>query len=43
MSAGRVPDGTSAELENSRLGALDIQVLQSIMNFDMPAVGSLLA
>jgi enoyl-[acyl-carrier-protein] reductase (NADH) len=38
--SGRV-DGNSAELENSWLDALDIQVLQNIMNFDMPATGPL--
>ncbi|KAE9365831.1 hypothetical protein N431DRAFT_418679 [Stipitochalara longipes BDJ] len=39
FSAVRV-EGDNAELENSWLDTLDIQMLQNIMNFDMPAVGS---
>ena len=33
-------NGTNAEVENSWLDALDIQILQNIMTFDMPAVGA---
>ncbi|KAN0090510.1 hypothetical protein V8E51_019089 [Hyaloscypha variabilis] len=33
-------NGTNAEVENSWLDALDIQILQIIMTFDMPAVGA---